>query len=87
MQDQGKQPKPESAIEQALGHPKRLEILGHLKQRGEADEAELVEALDLSPPRVRYHLLVLQSADLVVCARDPDQGGAGHSFIATAAGR
>jgi DNA-binding transcriptional ArsR family regulator len=77
MQDEGKQPSPKDPVlERALSHPKRLAMLGYLmEQRGTGtDEEELVEALDLSPPRVKYHLLVLQSADLIAHVDDLEQG-------------
>jgi DNA-binding transcriptional ArsR family regulator len=82
MQSHSKPPNPaEPAIKRALGHPKRLEIFGYLTQKGAADEAELVEALDLAAPRVRYHLSVLQSAELIAHVAG---GEAGHSYIAAA---
>lgn len=84
MQDQGKQPKPEPAIKRALGHPKRLEIFGYLTQKDGADETELVEMLGLTTPTVRYHLSVLQDADLIVQVEGTEQGGAEGSFIAAA---
>jgi DNA-binding transcriptional ArsR family regulator len=52
-------------IKRALSHPKRLEMLGYLRQKGTVTEAELIAALDLAGPRVKYHLLVLQSASLI----------------------
>jgi DNA-binding transcriptional ArsR family regulator len=52
------------ALELALLHPKRLEILGYLVQKGTAtDEEELAEALDLGAALVRYHLSVLRHCD------------------------
>ena len=84
MQDQSKQPKPaEPAIKRALGHPKRLEILGYLTQKGGADEGELVEALDLSAPRLGYHLSVLGNADLIVHLEERERGAAGR-YVAAA---
>ena len=74
MQDQGKQPKPEPAIKRALGHPKRLEIFGYLTQKGGADETELVEVLGLTAPTVRYHLSVLEDADLIANVKDRGLG-------------
>jgi DNA-binding transcriptional ArsR family regulator len=67
MQDERKQPPTDPVLERALSHPKRLEMLGYLAQKKGVgtDEAELIEALDLALPRVKYHLLVLQSADLI----------------------
>jgi DNA-binding transcriptional ArsR family regulator len=76
MQGEGKQPQADPVLEQALSHPKRLEILGYLVQKKGTgtDEAELVEALDLSAPRVKYHLLILQNADLIAHVDDLAQG-------------
>lgn len=84
MQDEGKQHQTDPVLERALSHPKRLEMLGYLAQKkGEGtDEAELVEALDLSTPRVKYHLLVLSSAGLIAHLEDQELGAAG--YIATA---
>ncbi len=75
MQDDGKHPQTDPVLEQARSHPKRLEMLRYLVQKKGTgtDEAELVEALDLSAPRVKYHLLVLRSADLIAHADDPEQ--------------
>jgi DNA-binding transcriptional ArsR family regulator len=75
MRDESKQPPTDSVIKRALSHPKRLEMLGYLRQKGTGtDEAELVTALDLATPRVRYHLSVLQSAGLVSHVDDRKQG-------------
>jgi DNA-binding MarR family transcriptional regulator len=67
MQDKGKRPQADPVLEQALSHPKRLDILGYLvKKRGTGTgQEELSEALGLSAPRVKYHLLVLRGADLI----------------------
>jgi DNA-binding transcriptional ArsR family regulator len=75
MRDESKQPPTDSVIKRALSHPKRLEILGYLRQKGTGtDEAELVTALDLTAPRVKYHLSVLQSAGLIARVDDLEQG-------------
>jgi len=77
MQDEGKQSSPtDSALKQALSHPRRLDMLGYLmRKRGtRTDEAELVEALDLPAPKVKYHLVILQGADLIAHTDDPTQG-------------
>jgi DNA-binding transcriptional ArsR family regulator len=81
MQDDGKQPQMDPVLERALSHPKRLDMLGFLTHKGGAgaDEEELAEVLDLSAPRVKYHLSVLLGADLIARADDPAQG-----YIATA---
>jgi DNA-binding transcriptional ArsR family regulator len=66
MQNGRKQSPEETALKRAVHHPKRLEILGVLAgSKTGIDEAELVETLGESPSKVRYHLSVLQSADLV----------------------
>jgi DNA-binding transcriptional ArsR family regulator len=70
--------------EGALSHPKRLEMLGYLKQQKTgADEEKLVEALGLPASRVKYHLSVLQSADLIAPVSDRDQG---RYVVASSAG-
>ena len=63
MQDKGKRPQADPVLEQALSHPKRLDILGYLmKKRGTGtDEKELVEALGLPVSSVKYHLLVCRA--------------------------
>jgi DNA-binding transcriptional ArsR family regulator len=83
MQDKGKQPQADSVLERALSHPKRLAMLGYLaeKQGTGTDEEELVGALDLSPPGVKYHLLVLQGAGLIAHVDDLGQS----RYIAAAA--
>lgn len=84
VQDQGKQPnQAEPAIKRALGHPKRLAIFEYLTQKGGADEGELVEALDLPAPRLKYHLLVLESADLIAHVEERGRGSAGR-YVAAA---
>jgi DNA-binding transcriptional ArsR family regulator len=64
-----------SALRQALSHPRRIEILVYLTKKGTGtDEAELAEAFDLPVPRVKYHLLVLQGANWITPADDLEQG-------------
>jgi hypothetical protein len=78
MQGESKQPSPKDPVlERALSHPKRLAMLGYLmeKKGTGTDEEELVEALSLFAPRVKYHLLVLQNADLIAQADDLEQSG------------
>lgn len=83
MQGQGKKPDQEGpALKRALEHSKRLEIFGYLAEKDGADEAELVEALDLTAPRARYHLSVLQDAGLIVQIEGEDHGETGRSYIA-----
>jgi hypothetical protein len=75
LQDASEQPNsPEPPIGGTLGHPKRREIFEYLTQKGGADEGELVEALDLPAPRLKYHLSVLESADLIAHVEDAAQG-------------
>lgn len=76
MRDESKQPRSMDPVrEGALSHPKRLEMLGYLRQQKTGtDEKKLVEALGLPAPRVKYHLSVLQSADLIAPVSDREQG-------------
>jgi DNA-binding transcriptional ArsR family regulator len=84
MQGESKQSKPtEPLLERVLSHPRRREILDYLTQKGGANDEELVVAFDLSAPRVRYHLSVLQSADLIAHVEDREQGTADR-YIAAA---
>jgi DNA-binding transcriptional ArsR family regulator len=83
MQDASKQPKPtEPEMERALSHPTRLEIFGHLTRRGATGEAQLVEELDLVAGRVRYHLSVLESANLIAYVEAQGHGAAGRYVAA-----
>ncbi|MFL5901039.1 MAG: winged helix-turn-helix domain-containing protein [Solirubrobacterales bacterium] len=88
MQDEGKQPQTDPVRERALSHPKRLAMLGYLmEKRGTGtEEEELVEVLDLPAPRVKYHLTVLQSADLIAHVDDLEQGTASRYIAAASAG-
>jgi len=88
MQGESKQPQTDSALKQALSHPRRLEMLGYLAQKKGTgtDEAELVEALDLSASRVRYHLLVLSSAGLIAHLEGREQGRTDRYVAASSAG-
>jgi DNA-binding transcriptional ArsR family regulator len=76
MRDEDKHPQADPVLEQALSHPKRQKRLGYLMQKRKTgtDEAELIEALNLSASRVKYHLSVLQGADLIAHADDSAQG-------------
>lgn len=71
-------------ITRALSHPKRAAMLGYIThKRGETiDEAELADAFDLSILAMRYHLVVLQHADLIMCV----EAGAIERCIAAAMG-
>jgi DNA-binding transcriptional ArsR family regulator len=84
MRDESKQPPTSPVIKRALSHPKRLEMLGYLRQKGTGtDEAELVTALGLDAPRVKYHLSVLQSAGLIAHIDDRKQETTGR-YVAAA---
>lgn len=88
MRDESKQPPTDPVIMRSLSHPKRLEMLGYLRQKGTGtDEAELVVALGLSAPRVGYHLSVLRSADLIAHVDDWKQGTADRYVAASSAPR
>lgn len=88
MQDEGKHPQADPVLEQALSHPTRLALLNYLMERRETgtDEEELVEVLDLSASRVKYHLLVLRSADLIAHVDDLEQGTSSRYIVAASAG-
>lgn len=84
MRDDDKQSPDETALKRAVRHPKRLEMLGYLAGRkiGTGD-AELASALGLSLPRTRYHLKVLQAAELIANVDDPTPGMASRYVVAT----
>lgn len=73
-------------LEQAVGHSGRQEILDFLagKETG-IDEAELAGTLGLNPSLVRYHLRVLQSANLVAPVEGSEPGAIGR-YAAVPAG-
>ena len=65
MKDQRKEPMWPLA-KQALSHPERFEMLAHITQKGAgADAPELARALGLTRAKAKYHLLVLDKADLI----------------------
>lgn len=76
----------DALIRRALAHPKRTEILCYLIQHGDgegAEETELADSLGLALAGVKYHLRVLQDADLI--AHADDQGpGTDERYVATA---
>jgi len=76
MQGESKQFSQEDiALKRAVGHPKRLELLGCLaRSKTGMEEAELSEALGLTPSLVTYHLGILRSADLVAHVEDAKPG-------------
>lgn len=83
MQDESKQPPTNPVIKRALSHPKRLEMLGYLTgKEGGTEEDELADALGLTPPLVKYHLGVLQSADLVAYVEGSARRAAGRYIVA-----
>ena len=52
-------------IEDALSHPLRVRILGWLRHQTEKTQSEVGKALALSNAAARYHLKVLEGANLV----------------------
>lgn len=85
MRGEGKQTSPdETALKRAVRHPKRLEMLGYLAGRkiGTGD-AELANALGLSLPLTKYHLKVLQGADLVAHV---ENSGTADRYVVAATG-
>lgn len=66
----------------ALSHPMRREILDYLTEEGGAGGGDLIEALGLTTATVKYHLAVLQDADLVVQVEGSEQGGDGRFCVA-----
>src|SRR5476651_2155086 len=51
--------------EEALSHPTRVRILGWLRHQPAKTQSEVGKALALSNAAARYHLNVLEGADLV----------------------
>jgi len=79
MQNGNKQPPDDTALKRAVSHPKRLEMLGYLAGREiGSDDAELANALGLNLPLTKYHLKVLQAAELIANVDDPAPGTAGR---------
>jgi len=66
MGNLGNQRDEDTVLKRAVRHPRRLQILGFLagSETG-CDESDLAKALNEPPAKLRYHLGVLQSADLV----------------------
>ena len=52
-------------VEDALSHPLRVRILGWMRHQTEKTQSEVGRALALSNAAARYHLKVLEGADLV----------------------
>ena len=75
-------------VQQALSHSRRTAMLGCLVQKKGTgtDEAELADALDLTMPTVRYHLLVLRDADLITHVGDREPGTTERYIAAASAG-
>jgi DNA-binding transcriptional ArsR family regulator len=86
MRGQGKQSThDETALNRAVRHPKRLEMLGYLAgSKTGMEEVELADALGLTPPLVKYHLGVLESADLVAHVEDSAPGTTDRYVVAIA---
>jgi len=63
-------------IRRALSHPTRRALLGYLIQTlsSGTNEVELADALDLTMPTVRYHLVVLRDSDLITQIGDRKPG-------------
>ncbi|HEX7244218.1 MAG TPA: helix-turn-helix domain-containing protein [Solirubrobacterales bacterium] len=79
-----KQSPNDTSLKRAVGHPKRLEMLGYLaagRKKG-MEEDELADALGLTPPLVKYHLGVLQSADLVAHVEESARGAVDRYIVA-----
>ncbi len=73
MRNDSKQSPDHTALKRAIRHPKRRKLLDYLaRKKIGTEEAELAEALGLTLPLVRYHLEVLQSADLVAHVEDSE---------------
>jgi predicted transcriptional regulator len=79
----------EIQLKRALSHPKRTEIFGYIltqESKAGTGEAELIEMFGLSPARLKYHLTVLHSADLIApAAGGSDQGQGELAYVATRA--
>jgi DNA-binding transcriptional ArsR family regulator len=83
MPNASKQPPNDTALKRAIRHPKRLELLGYLAgKKSGTEEDELAEVLGLTPPLVKYHLGVLQSADLVAYVEESARGAADRYIVA-----
>jgi len=66
-------------LKQALSHPARQEILGHLMGSAEPmSEGDLAKLLDLGEAKVTYHLAVLRNAELVAQTEDGHELGPGE---------
>ncbi len=82
MRNASKQPSNDTALKRAVDHPKRLELLGYLAgKKSGTEEDELAEVLGLTLPLVRYHLGILQSADLVAHVGDSAREVADHYIV------
>lgn len=57
-----------AALSKALGHPTRVAIVRHLRQRDACTCTELVAALGLAQSTVSEHLRTLREAGLVLAA-------------------
>lgn len=81
-------PKMDPLLQRALSHPRRLAMLGYLMQKRSegTEEAELADALDLAPAKVRYHLKVLCEADLIAHTEDREPATAARYIAAASAG-
>jgi len=74
-------------LKRALSHPKRVEILDYLTRKGDGvrtRRTELARVLGLSAVEVKYHLRVLDDADLIARVKGRGQGRAQRSYKAPA---
>ena len=75
------------STERALSHPRRVEILDYLMRKGNGTgtrQTELVRALDLSEIELKYHLLVLDDAELIAQVEGRGRRGPERSYNAAA---
>ena len=88
MQDESNRPDPTGLLlEQALSHPKRVEILDYLTRKGNRTgtrRTELARVLGLSAAEVKYHLKVLDGADLIARVEGREQRRAERPYKAPA---
>lgn len=92
MHDENRPPEMDQLLTRALSHPKRREVLAYLMGKREGtgtSEGDLADAFGLTAARLKYHLTVLRSADLVVRLEDEQERESDECSYAatTAAGR
>ena len=88
MQDESNRPpEMDAQLKRALSHPRRQEVFSYIMKKGDGtrtDEREIADALGLTVPKVKYHLMVLHDADLIAIDEGQGQGETERSFIASA---